>query len=346
LFDRPVLDDPRIASALRERFRFEATDVRFLSLGHDAGAWTFRATSDFGEAWFVKLRRTVDPARLAVARFLSEHGLEEIVAPIRASTGELAVDVDGLAMIGYPFVEAREAAVVGLTDAQWIAYGAFVGQLHASHLPVELAAALPHETFTSRSANEIDPLTAATRMLGRANPLERDVSQIWTLQRRVIDELVRRTISLGSELRDRAGISPSNDLVVCHADIHTHNVLVDAAGGLRVIDWDEVMIAPRERDLMFLIDSPIGLAPADRETRLIFKGYGPVEVDRLALAYYRAEWAVQDIVGYTAQALDREASPESRTYAVEILRRQFGPHDQAAVALASSVDGRAPIIPA
>ena len=49
-----------------------------------------------------------------------------------------------------------------------------------------------------------------------------------------------------------------------------------------VIDWDEVMLAPKERDFLFVKE-----APADGLVRLstpaFFQGYGQTEIDWIAL---------------------------------------------------------------
>jgi spectinomycin phosphotransferase len=113
--------------------------------------------------------------------------------------------------------------------------------------------------------------------------------------------------------------------VVCHADLHTGNVLVDERGELHLIDWDEVVLAPRERDLMFVVDGGISrdLAPL-RGERAFLAGYGDVDVHRPTLAYYKFAWAVQDISEYATQAFTRhELSPETRAAALDILRTLF-----------------------
>ena len=40
--------------------------------------------------------------------------------------------------------------------------------------------------------------------------------------------------------------------VLCHSDIHVGNVLVVNEDFIYLIDWDEPMLAPKERDLMFI----------------------------------------------------------------------------------------------
>jgi hypothetical protein len=75
LLDRPPLTDAAIAAALRDRYCIETTMLEFLALGHDANAWTFRARGGSRDA-FVKIRRAIDPARLAAVRRLKDSGID------------------------------------------------------------------------------------------------------------------------------------------------------------------------------------------------------------------------------------------------------------------------------
>jgi len=54
-----------------------------------------------------------------------------------------------------------------------------------------------------------------------------------------------------------------------------------------VIDWDEVMLAPKERDFIFI-----------RETQAdaFWEGYGQREIDWLLLSYYLWERVMQDVI--------------------------------------------------
>ena len=333
MFDRPRLSDESILTALRDRYGFAATRVEFLGLGHDANAWTFSAWTN-GRAeprrLFLKVRRTIDPVRLRLAGFLSDHGIPEVVAPVPTIEGSLSVDVEGLVLIAYPFVDGVLGMAAGLTDPQWTAYGSFLRRLHDARLPPDLAGALPRENFVPRATQAIRELDEGFRAAWRpdsANDAVRGaVETTWRARRDDIGRLVDGTDALGAMLRNRdLGRGGSPWFVVCHADVHTHNVLVTPEGALRVIDWDDALLAPPERDLMFIVGSTMGLPIDDRELHLFAEGFGALDVDPFTLAYYRFDWVVQDIAGYAGEALHPEASLASREQAFAIFRRQFEP---------------------
>jgi spectinomycin phosphotransferase len=99
--------------------------------------------------------------------------------------------------------------------------------------------------------------------------------------------------------------------VICHADLHARNLIRDPAGQVFVIDWDEVMLAPKERDFIFV------RAP---HADAFFRGYGPAEIDRVALAYFLWERVVQDLIECTRNACFRDDwGEESRAEAVRLL---------------------------
>lgn len=92
---------------------------------------------------------------------------------------------------------------------------------------------------------------------------------------------------------------------------------------------------------MFVLGSPIGLPRGEREIALFSKGYGSLDVDLERLAYYHAEWAVQDLVGYADETLSAVGGPASRAKAFTIFRSLFDVGDEVEVALrqSGSIDG-------
>lgn len=343
MFDRPRVTDASIVAAVNAAYDRRVQRLAFLGLGHDANAWTFRADLADGDRLFLKVRRTIDIARLAACRLMFDGGIKAIVAPLPTISGDLSIVVDGLHLVAYPYLEARPAAEAGLTEAQWIEYGAIVSRVHATRLPSEIERALPREAFAPRSLLGLDRLE---RTVGEADPdsasdpVRGDLIDLWRKHHDEIRAVADRTATLAERLRAWLEMDGRRTLVPCHGDFHTHNVLVEPAGRLRVADWDEIVMAPPERDLMFVLGSPIGLPRGEREIALFGEGYGRLDVDAERLAYYHADWAVQDLVGYAIESLNAEASAESRAAALDIFRGLFAPGDEVEVALGAGRSSR------
>jgi spectinomycin phosphotransferase len=67
-----------------------------------------------------------------------------------------------------------------------------------------------------------------------------------------------------------------------------------------------------------LWDSPAKVA-------LFYQGYGPVELNQVALAYYRYERIVQDMAAYCEQLLASEKGGEDRAQSLQYFSSNFIP---------------------
>jgi spectinomycin phosphotransferase len=97
---------------------------------------------------------------------------------------------------------------------------------------------------------------------------------------------VRR--GLGTLDRWASGPAAAANLVITHGEPHPGNVIRTAAGGIVLIDWDTVGLAPPERDL-WLVATETG-DELHRYTELTGR---PVDVTALEL--YRLRWALDDL---------------------------------------------------
>ncbi len=73
---------------------------------------------------------------------------------------------------------------------------------------------------------------------------------------------------------------------LCHSDLHAGNVLSEPDGGFYIVDWDEPVLAPKERDLMFIGGGYWGDCQLPQAEALFYRGYGTTDVDLCALASY------------------------------------------------------------
>jgi spectinomycin phosphotransferase len=328
MIEKPNIADQKIADCLSAHYGITATEIEFLPIGYDASAWAYRVATADSQRYFLKLRRgAIHTTPAAIARYLKAEGVRQVVAPLPTVTGQLTTPLGDYTLLLYPWVDGRSGMEAGLTDDQWTAYGALVHRIHEAHPPADLAAELPREDFVLRHnwGPFVRQFSMSIQRQEFANPYEREMSRLWLAHNGEIIRIVERAERLGSLLRRR----PS-DFVLCHADIHTANLIVAPDDQLHVVDWDQPIFAPKERDLMFVVGSD---AAPTREETLFFVGYGEAEIDALALAYYRAEWCVQEFVDFARRVFHLDdVGDETRADSVRGFEQLFTPSDVVEVA--------------
>ncbi|MEZ4680949.1 MAG: phosphotransferase [Caldilineaceae bacterium] len=151
-----------------------------------------------------------------------------------------------------------------------------------------------------------------------------------------LSELIDFTERLADTLR-----SSPLAFVLCHGDMHGWNLLIDNDDRLFIVDWDTLILAPKERDLMFIGgghgDSGYR---AEEEEMLFYRGYGKTLVNHDALAYYRFARALEDIVLFAEQILstDNDDNAEDRQQALHYLQSNFLPESTIAQAYRALYD--------
>jgi spectinomycin phosphotransferase len=174
-------------------------------------------------------------------------------------------------------------------------------------------------------------IEVAIAMQDNTDPDQHELALFWRAQQQRIGLVVERADTLGDQLRRR-----NLPQVLCHADIHTRNVLVDRDGQLWIVDWDEIVLAPKERDLMFVIGGISRSLVSPHDTACFLQGYGETEIDQQALSYYRYAWAAQDIAAYGEQALlTPDVGAATRRNAVRQFKGLFAPGNIVDIACAS-----------
>jgi spectinomycin phosphotransferase len=292
--DDPGLSKHAIAACLAANYGLDVVAVHFLPLGYDASASVYRVVDRTGTDWFLKVRNgPVYEPGLLVPRALIECGIPTILAPLPARSSMLWCALDGhpgYTVVLYPFIHGENAMLAGLGDDQWRAFGAALRAVHDSGLEERFRGLLRSETFALPSAALVRHLLNMVHGRTFEDHIAERFAAFWRERDGWIEQVLGRAEKLGRSLRTRRFA-----LVLCHADIHAANILVAEDRGIWMIDWDGPLIAPRERDLLFVIGSRIARVVAPDDEERFFEGYGPVEIDPDALVYYRYERIAEDL---------------------------------------------------
>jgi spectinomycin phosphotransferase len=220
---------------------------------------------------------------------------------------------------------------VGLSDRQWGDLGSALKNIHATVLPPELARLIRLETYTPRWRESLKTSMERIEQDTYEDPIAVQVADFMKAKSSIVLDLIRQTERLAAEVQART-LEP----VLCHSDIHAGNVFIAENNALFIVDWDDPIVAPKERDLMYIGGGLMGgwRAPQEEEA-LFYQGYGPAQIDPAAMAYYRFERIIEDLAIYCEQLLMSSEGGDDREQSLRYLMSSFLPDQTIEIAYRS-----------
>jgi spectinomycin phosphotransferase len=288
------LFDQRIIDCLNTDYGINVASLMFLPWGADMNASVYKALSHDQISYFVKLKRGHHhELSFAVAKYLQEAKIPRIIPIICTKEQQLSQHIEDFTLIVYPYIEGKDGFSRGLSDGQWITLGKAMRQVHDIHIPLSMQNQIRQETFLSTWRDAVRSLYVIIEARASDDEIAYKLLTFMKEKINVIHQLVDTAEELAQQLKEQ-----SLPFVFCHSDIHGGNVLINNKEELYIVDWDEPIMAPKERDLMFIGGGVANLWNQPYEEALFYEGYGKSEVNKEILAYYRHERIVEDIAEY------------------------------------------------
>ena len=334
MLEKPGLQDEHIVACLQNEFGLSVVQISFLPLGADLNTAVYRAVAEDETVYFVKLRQGVfDETSVALPRFLSEQGIEQIIAPLAAKTGELWADLDVFKVILSPFVEGRNGYAVRMSERHWRDFGAALKRVHTAKIPAALRKQIRQEDYSPQYRDTVKIFLERIENESFDDPVAIEVAAFLQSKRSEVRDLVGRAERLARALQAR-----SPEFIVCHSDIHAGNIFIGADDALYIVDWDEPIQAPKERDLMYIGGGLLGgWHTAGEEESLFYPAYVQTRIDPRAMAYYRYERIIEDIAIYCEQLLLTDEGGDDREQSLHYLKSNFMPNSTIEIAYRSDL---------
>ena len=321
--EKPVLNDERLVDLLREAYGLPGARLEFLPIGADINAAKYQVVTPEPARYFLKAKRGYfAEVSLLLPQFLHAQGLRQVIPPLKTKDGRLWSTLEDYTCILYPYIEGRSGFDVELSQAEWIEFGSVLKRIHSMILPPALQALVPTETWSPRYRQLVRGFQAQVQSGSYADPLAAQMAAFLRLHAGEIRFMLDRAEELAGTLS-----SHPVDRVLCHADLHAGNLLHSNKVGLRIIDWDDPILAPRERDLMFIGGGVGGIWNSPGEAALFYQGYGVAHINLAALAYYRFERILADVVEYSQQLLSTADGLAERERGLHQFTAAFLPND-------------------
>ena len=322
MLEKPDVEANRISACLLAEYGLVVKQIAFLPLGADVNTAVYRVVAENGTPYFLKLRKgEFDETSVALPKFLSDLGIRQIIPALESIGGQLWGNMDAYKTILYPFIAGHNGYEVTLGDDHWCEFGTALRRIHTAQLPPALSIGMRSEEFSPYYRQLVTSFLSRSDRDVFDDPVAIQVATFLRQKRVEIVKLIERAGQLAQVLQVQA-----LGFVVCHSDIHAGNIFIAADGAFYIVDWDEPILAPKERDLMYVGGGLLasGLAPQEEEEHF-YQTYGDATVNALAVAYYRCERIIQDIAAYCEQLLLTNEGGADREQSLEYLKSNFLP---------------------
>lgn len=289
---------------LAEDFGLDVVELSPVAHGADIAAQVWKA-STATNTYAVKWSGAGTNTGHQVAAFLADSGLPGVPEMIRTTDSGLWSVHAKKRLTITPWINGVRAAETGLTNEQWTRYGVLLRRVHDAEPPPRLRDALPkHSHIDARVPAIAEKLQERLTTQAPEDEVEEELGSVW----KEFEDTITHLLTARPP-------EPSGPRVICHGDPHLGNVLVDDE--LHLIDWDDVILAPREQDLMFMLGGMGDVGPTDPEHLEAFlAGYGPHTIDDDAVRYYRHVRAYEDVFSWSDQAI---TGPDN-AYALQVTK--------------------------
>ncbi|MFZ4100063.1 MAG: phosphotransferase [Chlamydiia bacterium] len=318
---QPALDQ-LIIDCLNIDYGIEVATLTLLPLGADMNASVYKAQTPNQQSYFVKLKRGHGhDIGVVVAELLHDAGIQQMIPPIKTLFGQSTKRLEGFTLIVYPFVQGQDGFRRTLTDNQWIKLGKALKQIHEIDVPSSIQTQLRREVYSPKWREVVRSLYSRIEGIHTGDETALELLKFMKENMPAIRRLVDRAEELGQELQGQ-----SHKFALCHSDIHGGNVLLDGNDTIYIVDWDDPMMAPKERDLMFVGGGVANVWNKSHEQEAFYRGYGRTAVNSTLLAYYRHERIVEDIAQYGHALLLTTAGGDERREMYKQFVDMFEPH--------------------
>lgn len=300
MIEKLFISDQCIIDCLNSYYGIKVETLSFLALGADIDASVYKAQTYDKSSYFIKVKRGhALNIGVSLQTLLYNGGIQHIIAPIRGHKGQTTHNIDDFTLIVYPFIEGQDGFSVELTSNQWVTLGKALRKVHEFNLPALLKDKITRESYSSKWRNAVRSIY--TRIDTESLVTDEIGTKLLTFMQNRKD-IIQRLVDHAEYLAEKSQ-KQSPEFVLCHSDIHAGNVLIANDGTLYIVDWDHPIMAPKERDLMFIGGGVGNVWSNPHEEELFYEGYGKTDINRDILAYYRHERIVEDIAIYSQQLL-------------------------------------------
>lgn len=189
----------------------------------------------------------------------------------------------------FDYIDGQTNEEVKLTYNQLEEIGELLGKIHGSKITnfsIKEAFEVPLKPDFLRAFDEIKKIS------DQSSDYKQEVKKLLEKYKLKLFERFNELEKLQTKLKQQ-----EVKLVLCHGEPSPGNILISGVGKIYLIDWDDLILAPKEKDLMFFSER---LDPVLKGYRKIFPN---AKISENIQIFYEIKWLITEVADYAIRIL-------------------------------------------
>ncbi len=286
------IDESLLKRVIQEKFGISVISMTFIPKWETARACIVGSSKHTN--FFVKIysdNSIPDSAFRFAHDLYAKAGVTNITHPVATSSGQMRIQLGDFHIAIFDLISGTTAEQHKLTKRQLERLGELLARIHQSKAVIG--------EYSVRERFEIpfrDRLVAifneTSKTSGNAANYKAQLKFFLEPHRK---EFMEELETLG-ELQRKVG-RKNLEFVNCHGEPSPGNVMSSNSGGVYLLDWDDPIFAPKEKDLIFFKDN---IGPVMKGYSQFSKDYN---VDQEVMEFYGHLWNLGEIDDYGSKIL-------------------------------------------
>ena len=304
---------------IEDSYNIKICGLKRLSAGGDRNTCTYQIESETKKLYYLKVRNEkFNMLSIVIPDLLSQQISKHIIKPVNTANGQLFTTIKNHTIIIYPFISGKSGYRSHLSVNQWEEFGKLMLEIHSTKLPPTIRN-IPYEKFGAEYRIILKNYLDRLNNMKIRDEYAREFIKFLLSKKNEIYKIITRTEELSVKIK-----KTRINYCLCHGDIHPGNIIIPDSNDFYIVDWDTLIMAPKERDLMF-IGAGIGNKwNTEEEINNFYRGYGQQKkVDILLLTYYRCERIIVDLVEFFNHFFEKRTDEKDKEIIIEIVKSIF-----------------------
>jgi len=291
------IDKSLLKDVIQKKFGISVVNFTLVPKWEAARGYIIESSNH--KSFFLKIYwddKTTDSAFRFADDLFSRAGIVNIAHPIPTSQGQMRIQIRDFQIALFDWISGKTAQEHKLTDIQLEGLGELLAKIHQSKTIIGEYSV--RENFTIPFKDRlVSILSDMSEMTGDSSKYKtklelflRPHRQEFMRELEILEKLQRKVRTMNLEF------------VNCHGEPSPGNILSSDNAEVYLLDWDEPIFAPKEKDLLFFKDN---LEP-------VMKGYSGFSsdtvIDQDVLEFYGHMWNLGEITCYGSKLLFEDHS--------------------------------------